>query len=244
MNTERAVLVTGSTGGLGAEVVRKLASEGYLVVAAGRKLNSKLEEIIAMNPPGRVRFMAFDFSNPAGIRDFVKCVVSETKGLYGLVNNAAVGEDGILATMHDSQIEKVLRINVLAPILLTKYACRAMLAKQDGRIVNITSIIAHTGFSGLSVYAASKAALAGFTRSLARELGKANITVNAIAPGYMRSGMTASLSGEKLKTIERRSPLGRLTEAAEVAEAVSFLMGEAGRAITGTTIVVDAGSTA
>jgi 3-oxoacyl-[acyl-carrier protein] reductase len=244
VSQRRTVIVTGGTRGLGLAVTARLAADSYNVVATGRKLSPQLQATIAAHPEGQVRFMPVDFENTSGIRDTVKRILSETKQVFGLVNNAAIGDDGVLATMHDSQIERMLQINCLAPILFTKYVCRSMLLKGDGRIVNISSIIASTGFSGLSVYAASKAAMVGFSKSLARELGKANITVNVIAPGYMSTDMTQGLQGEKLKRIERRSPLSRLAETADVAEAVGFLMGPGGRSITGTTITVDAGSTA
>jgi len=244
VSEQRTVIVTGGTRGLGLAVTARLAADGYDVVATGRKLSPQLEEIIAGYPDGRVRFAAVDFENTSGIRETVKRILGESKPVFGLVNNAAIGDDGVLATMHDSQIERMLQVNCLAPILFTKYVCRSMLTKGDGRIVNISSIIASTGFSGLSVYAASKAAMVGFTKSLARELGKANITVNAIAPGYMSTDMTQGLQGEKLKQIEGRSPLSRLAQTADVAAAVGFLMGPGGRSITGATITVDAGSTA
>ena len=244
MNSGRVVVVTGGTRGVGLTITAKLAAEGYCVVATGRKLSPMLEEVISRSSPGCVRFMEIDLSDTAAIRECVQRIVAESKTIYGLVNNAAIGDDGVLATMHDSQIERLLRVNVLAPIMLTKYACRAMLLNGTGRVINISSIAAYTGFSGLSVYAASKAALIGLTKSLARELGKANITVNTIAPGYMRTDMTQSLQLDKLEQIERRSPLGRLAETTDVAEAVSFFLGSGARSITGTTLVVDAGSTA
>lgn len=115
---------------------------------------------------------------------------------------------------------------------------------RAGRIINISSIIATTGFSGLSVYAATKAALSGFTRSLSREVGKAGITVNTVAPGYMETDMTSALQGDKLESIKRRSPLGHLAKAEDVAHAVTYLLSEKAANVTGTTITVDAGSTA
>ena len=119
-----------------------------------------------------------------------------------------------------------------------------MLLNRDGRIVNVGSIIGSTGFNGLSVYGATKSALQGFTKSLSRELGKANITVNTLAPGYMETGMTQGLQGDKLLSITRRSPLGRLTDVSDAAAAVIFLLSEGATSITGSTITVDAGSTA
>jgi len=132
----------------------------------------------------------------------------------------------------------------MSPILLTKYVSRAMLLNQCGRIVNVGSIIGSTGFNGLSVYGASKSALSGFTKSLSREVGKANITVNTLAPGYMETAMTAGLQGEKLQSIKRRSPLGRLANVDDAAAAAVFLLSDGASSITGTTITVDAGSTA
>jgi 3-oxoacyl-[acyl-carrier protein] reductase len=146
--------------------------------------------------------------------------------------------------MHDTQIEELIRVNILAAILVTKYASRSMLTRRTGRIINVASIIASTGFSGLSVYAATKSSLIGMTKSLSRELGKAGITVNAISPGYMATDMTAGIDKEKLATITRRSPLGRLALVDEVASAIAYLMSDAAASITGTNLTIDAGSTA
>jgi 3-oxoacyl-[acyl-carrier protein] reductase len=128
--------------------------------------------------------------------------------------------------------------------LLTKYISRAMLADGRGRIVNIASIVADTGFSGLSVYAATKASLVGFTRSLARELGRIGITVNAIAPGFIATEMTHAISEDDRAKIARRSALQRLAEVEDVANAVEFLLGDGGRNISGTVMTIDAGGTA
>jgi 3-oxoacyl-[acyl-carrier protein] reductase len=223
--------------------VREVAAEGYRAIAVGRKPTAGLDDL-RQAFPGCVEFVAFDLAEVEGIHDLVGTVVREHGRPRGLVNNAAVGHDGVLATQHEREIRDLLRINVEAPILLAKYFLRPMLIERGGRIVNIASIIATTGFSGLSVYAASKAAMIGFTHSLAREVGKAGITVNAVAPGYMETDMTAGLEGEKLAAIRRRSPLGRLVRPEEVAHAVVYLLSAKASAITGTTLTVDAGSTA
>ncbi len=146
--------------------------------------------------------------------------------------------------MHENDIAQLLAVNLQSPILLCKYISRSMLLGGEGRIVNISSIIASTGFAGLSVYAATKAGLIGFTKSLSRELGKAGITVNCVAPGYMETGMTSGIAPAKLDTIKRRSPSGKLAAPNDAAASVAFLLGEGGAMITGTTITVDAGSTA
>ena len=131
------------------------------------------------------------------IPDLVRKLRKEFGPLYGLVNNAALGTDGVLAMMHNSQIEELVRLNTLSPIVLTKYVVRSMMADGGGRIVNIASIVGFTGYSGLSVYAATKASMLGFTRSLAREVGRLGITVNAVAPGFIDTEMTHELDEEQ-----------------------------------------------
>jgi 3-oxoacyl-[acyl-carrier protein] reductase len=238
----KTVLVTGATRGLGLAIAGRLCRDGYRVVASGRKETQALDEIRRSHPES-VHFHPFDMAETDGIKDFVQSITSAHGPLYGLVNNAAIGLDGVLGTMHNSDVERVLRINTLAPIVLTKYVSRSMMLARTGRIVNVSSIIASTGFSGLAVYAASKAAIEGFTRSLAREVGRLNITVNAVAPGYMQTEMTQGLQGEKLQSIMRRSPLRRLATPDDAAGAVSYLLGPDGASITGAIFTIDAGST-
>ncbi len=239
------VLVTGATRGLGLAIATRLVDEGYHVIGSGRKLSKEAEQLLNRKScKGKLSFYDFDLSNVKDIQRFVKTIVKDNGPLYGLINNAALGYDGVLATMHDTQVEELIRVNILSAILLTKYASRSMLVRQSGRIINVSSIIGSTGFNGLSVYAATKSALLGFSRSLARELGKAGITVNSLAPGYMQTEMTGDLKGGKLESIKRRSPSGELATVEDVAGSVVFLLGGDASKITGTTITVDAGSTA
>src|SRR5207344_3029418 len=149
-----------------------------------------------------------------------------------------------LANMHNTQIEALLRVNVLSPIVLTKYVVRQMMAGGAGRIINMSSIIGSTVYNGLSVYGATKAASTGFTRSLAREVGKLGITVNAIAPGFIDTELTQSLSEDQRKRIAGRSALRRLPETDDVARMVEYLRGDGGRNITGSVLTIDAGNTA
>ncbi len=235
------VLVTGATRGLGRAIAVRLLADGFRVVGTGR---SPTAETDALAADADFSFLRLDLHDTALIHGAVRDIVAAHGPLFGLVNNAALGHDGVLATMHDSQIAELLKVNVEAPILLAKYCARSMLLQRRGRIVNVSSIIASTGFSGLSVYAASKAALAGFTRSLSRELGKAGITVNTLAPGYMQTGMTQGLEAAKLETIRRRSPLGQLATVDDAAAAVAYLMSPAAARVTGSTLTVDGGSTA
>jgi 3-oxoacyl-[acyl-carrier protein] reductase len=192
----------------------------------------------------RLHFRAFDLSEIEALPAFAKALRDEFGAIYGLVNNAGLGTEGLLATMHNSDIEALIRLNVLSPVILTKYIVRQMMADGAGRIVNISSIIASTGYNGLSVYGATKAAAAGFTRSLAREVGKLGITVNAIAPGFIDTELTQTLSDEGRQRIIGRSALRRLPEADDVAAVVEFLLGEGGRNITGAVLTVDAGNSA
>ena len=240
------VLLTGGTRGLGLATAERLAHDGFHVVATGRSRSTELEKLESQEfaSEGRVTFAQLDLCSSDGLQEFIRSVTQRFGPLFGLVNNAALGHDGVLATMHQTQIEEMIRVNLTSAILLTKYACRSMLTRREGRIVNVSSIIAGTGFNGLSVYAATKAALIGFSKSLAREVGKAGVTVNTVSPGYMQTGMTADIDEDKLETIRRRSPLGRLAEVSEVAAAVAFLLGPDAKSLTGSDIKVDAGSTA
>jgi 3-oxoacyl-[acyl-carrier protein] reductase len=193
---------------------------------------------------GAIRFLAADLGDTDAIPALVRRARQEFGPIYGLVNNAGLGTDGLLATMQNPHIEALVRLNTLAPILLTKYVVRNMMADGGGRIVNVSSIIAFTGYNALSVYAATKASMIGFTRSLAREVGRLGITVNAVAPGFVDTDMTRGLGGEDRDRIMRRSALQRLAEVEDVANAVDFLLGEGGRNVSGTVMTIDAGSTA
>lgn len=239
----KLIIVTGASKGLGLAICKRLLTDGYKVVGISRSQTSEFETLQSEN--SEVLFYEqYDFFNTDDIQNLVRKITKQHGNIYGLINNAALGHDGVLGTMHETQIKELITVNIEAPILLTKYASRSMLMKLQGRVINIGSIIASTGFNGLSVYGATKASLSGFTRSLARELGKAKITVNTVAPGYMKTAMTSGLEGEKLKSIERRSPLGHLATVEDVAGTVSYLLSDDAKNITGTTITVDAGSTA
>jgi len=240
----RNVIVTGGSRGLGLGMVRVLSSAGYNVIAIARQESQELAAVIQDSGSGPVHFRPFDLCDTAGIPGFVKTLRREFGSFYGLVNNAGLGTGGLLASMPDAQIERLVRLNTVAPVILTKYVVRSMMADGGGRIVNVSSIVSFTGFSGLSVYSATKSSLVGFTRSLAREVGKVDITVNAVAPGFVDTEMTESLHSEQRAKIMRRSALGRLVAVEDVANAVEFLLSDKAKNITGTVLTVDAGSTA
>ena len=238
------VLITGGSRGIGLAIARRLAASGYHVTAVARRESDDLRQVVREVGGDRLHFKPFDLSDVDAIPAFVKAVRDEFGRIYGLVNNAGLGTEGLLATMHNSEIEALIRLNVLSPVVLTKYVVRQMMADGQGRIINISSIIASTGYNGLSVYGATKAAATGFTRSLAREVGRLGITVNAVAPGFIDTELTQGLSDEGRQRIAGRSALRRLPEADDVASMVEYLLGEGGRNITGTVLTVDAGNTA
>ena len=240
----RNVIVTGASRGLGLAITRRLVAEGFRVIAVARRESDALRGEIDAAPPGALAFAAFDLGKIDALPGFVAALKKQHGAPYGLVNNAGLGTEGLLANMHNSQIEELLRINVTAPIILTKYVVRQMMAGDGGRVVNISSIIASTGYNGLSAYGASKAALIGFTKSLAREVGRLGITVNAVAPGFIATEMTAALQDDDRARIMARAALRRLAEPTDVANAVSYLLADNARNITGTVLTVDAGATA
>jgi 3-oxoacyl-[acyl-carrier protein] reductase len=243
----RSVLVTGGSRGLGLAIAQKLAAAGYRTIAVARTKSKEITAAIEQAEragKGALHFVPFDLGKIDEIPTLVRNLRDEFGSLYGLVNNAALGLSGTLAMMHNAQIEQMIRLNTLSPIVLTKYVARAMLADGAGRIVNVASIIAFTGGNGVTAYAATKASMIGFTRSLAREVGPLGITVNAVAPGVLDTEMTHVLTDEQRAQIARRSALHRLAEVGDVADAVEFLLSDKARNITGTVMTVDAGATA
>lgn len=240
----KTILVTGVSRGLGLATAERLLtdSEGYKIVGVSRTLSSSYEALIKKSQ-GRVEFISFDMSDLGAIPHLVTKLTARHGHFWGLVNNAAIGTDGVLATMHRTDIEKTIALNLTAPLILTKFISRGMLAERNGRIVNVSSIIASTGFHGLAAYAASKAGLEGMTRSLSRELGKRSITVNCVAPGYMETEMTRGMDVHQMASIRRRATLG-LAEPADAAGAIAYLIGPEAARITGTVLTVDGGSTA
>jgi 3-oxoacyl-[acyl-carrier protein] reductase len=237
----RNVLVTGGSRGIGLAIAKRLAAADYDVIAVARRESDEFREAAKA---GNLHFESCDLSEIDAIPAFIKSVRDKFGAIYGLVNNAGLGTEGLLATMHNSDIEALVRLNVLSPMILSKYVVRHMMADGEGRIVNISSIIASTGYNGLSVYGATKAAATGFTRSLAREVGKLGITVNAIAPGFIATELTQGLSDDARQRIAGRSALRRLPETDDVARMVEYLLSEGGRNITGSVLTVDAGNTA
>ncbi len=238
----RNVVITGGSRGIGLGITRKLTEAGFCAIVIARKKSSELTKV--MEESGAIHFVPYDLAEIEGIGGLVRSLRKEFGQIYGLVNNAGIGAEGALPLMQNSQIEQVVRLNTLSPMVITKYVVRSMMADGGGRIVNVASIAAFTGYSGLSVYSATKASLVAFTRSLAREVGRMGVNVNAVAPGFVDTEMTRTLTEERREQIVRRSPLRRLVEVEDVANAVEFLLSERAKNITGTVVTVDAGSTA
>lgn len=239
--SQKIVVITGTSSGLGFATAQRLISTGYRVVGVARRKVSAADLGV---DPSSYDHIEFDLKNISQIPDLGSTIIKQHGKPYALVNNAAIGTDGMLPTMHNTEIEEILDLNVLAPIVLTKYLIRPMLEQRQGRIVNISSIVAKTGYRGLSVYGASKAAMEGFTHSLARDVGPRGITVNCIAPGFVDTEMTASLGDENLERIKRRAALGRFPSADEVAAGIEYLLSPSAAGVTGTTLTIDAGNTA
>ena len=239
----RNILVTGASRGLGLAIARKLADDGDKVIALARRAGPDLGAAMSA-APGQIVFEAVDLSDIDALPEMVRALRKAHGPVFGLVNNAGLGTEGLLATMHNSQIEALIRLNTLSPIVFTKYVVRSMMADGRGRIVNMSSIIGSTGYNGLAAYGATKAAMIGFTKSLAREVGKLGITVNAVAPGFVETELTGSMTEEDRRRIAGRSALRRLVEPEDVANAVAYLLSDAARNVTGTVLTIDAGNTA
>jgi 3-oxoacyl-[acyl-carrier protein] reductase len=240
----RVVIVTGGSRGLGAGIVQAYLDAGERVAACARSATSETEKWAA-DPAyaDRFLFVAADLSQASEVKAFVDEVVQRWDTIDVLINNAGVARDGVVAMVSDEDIDTVIDLNLKGTIHLTRLVVRKMLARGGGKIVNISSIVGSSGYRGLSVYSSTKAALDGFTRALARELGSRSITVNSVAPGYLRTEMSHGLDEEQLGQIVRRTPAGRLGEPADIARAVLFLTAPENDYLTGQVIVVDGGLT-
>jgi 3-oxoacyl-[acyl-carrier protein] reductase len=237
----RKVVVTGASRGIGLGIAKTLAQSGFQVVAIARNPS---DDLLAATSKLPISFMSWDLSQIDTLRALA-AQICKTGPVYGLVNNAGIGTASILATMPDADIAAVMQMNVISPITLTKYLVKSMMVgNQGGRIVNISSIVASTGYSGLSVYSASKAAATGFVHALAREVGSLGITVNAVAPGFVATEMTHGMTEKHFAQIKRRSALHKMADVKDIAAAVDFLMCDRAAAITGTVMTIDAGNTA
>jgi 3-oxoacyl-[acyl-carrier protein] reductase len=239
----RTVLVTGGSRGLGAGLVSAFLANGDNVATCSRTPTPQVDAW-AEEFGERFHYEPADLADRSAADALVDGVLARFGQIDVLVNNAGLARDGVLPLFADEAIDEVIDLNLRATIHVTRLISRRMLRQGAGRIINISSIVGLAGYRGLSVYSATKAALDGFTRALARELGGRGITVNSVAPGYLRTEMSHGLDAAQLGQIERRTPAGRLGDPADVAAAVRFLASEEACFITGQVLVVDGGLTA
>lgn len=239
----RVVVVTGGSRGLGAGIVQAYLDVGDRVATCARSTTPEAERW-QKEFPEHFLFHEVDLSNREHTTAFVDAVVERWDSIEVLVNNAGVARDGILALADDDDVDVVVDLNIKGTLHVTKLVSRRMLARRRGHIVNISSIVGLSGYRGLAVYSATKAALDGLTRALSRELGSRGIVVNSVAPGYLRTEMSHGLDEEQLGQIIRRTPAGRLGEPADIARIVLFLTDPVNDYITGQVIVADGGLTA
>lgn len=241
----RVVLVSGGSRGLGAGLVQAFLDRGDRVATFSRTATDVTRRWSA-DPAVRDRFhfMEVDATDRAATRALLAAVTDRWGAVEILVNNAGVAIEGLLPLMTDDDVDTLVDVDLKSVIFLTKQVLRPMLLLDRGRIISISSVVGLSGYRGLSVYGAAKAAIDGFTRGLAREVGPRNITVNSVAPGYLRTDMTHGLDEEQLQQIVRRTPVGRLGEVQDVAAVVLFLASEQAGFVTGQTLVVDGGMTA
>lgn len=238
----RVVIITGGSRGLGAGLVQSYLDSGDLVATCSRSITPEVEKW-QQEVPERFLFVPADLSKPDDCEVFVKAVIGKWDHVDVLVNNAGVARDGILAMATDEDIDTVIDLNLKGTLYMSRLVSRRMLARRRGAIVNISSVVGRSGYRGLAVYSATKAAQEGMTRALARELGSRGIRVNAIAPGYLRTEMSHGLDEEQLQQIVRRTPAGRLGEPDDVARACQFLTDPRNDYVTGQVLVIDGGLT-
>ena len=235
---DKKILITGATGGIGKALVKKFLSLDGNVLATGTKIE-KLDALKKEFP--KINVLKFDISGHSKIEEFIENVSSQLTGLDVLVNNAGINMDNLSLRMKDEEWKKVIDINLGSTFFLCKYAIKKMLKNKYGRIVNITSIVGHTGNLGQSNYAASKAAIIAMSKSLAIEYAKKNITINCVSPGFIQSKMTDNIVESIKAVLTSRIPMSRLGTGEDVSNTVAFLSSDAASYITGETIHVNGG---
>lgn len=241
--TSLSILVSGGSRGLGAAIVGHLLNKGHQVATFSRTKTDKVRSWEADPVLSKsFHFDTVDAQNPSDIREYGAKVQQKFGRIDALVNNAAVASDGVLALQTDDQISQMLDVNLKSTLILARECVRYMLLNNGGSIINISSIVALRGFGGLTVYSATKAALNGMTRALARELGERNIRVNTVAPGYLETEMSAGLTEQQQNQIIRRTPLGRLGRVGDVVPWIDFLLSPNASFMTGQIITIDGGA--
>jgi len=232
------ILITGASGGIGNALVKKFVALGGNILGTGTKVE-KLDMIKKQCP--NIKIKKFDISEHSRIKEFIDTVVLELGGLDILINNAGTNMDNLSLRMKDDEWKKVIDINLTSTFLLSKHSIRNMLKNKFGRIVNITSIVGHTGNTGQANYAASKAGIIAMSKSLATEYAKKNITINCVSPGFIVSDMTMNIAKKVILYLTSRIPMGKLGTGEDVSNCVAFLSSDQASYITGETIHVNGG---
>ena len=234
----KKILVTGASGGIGSEIVKKFVSLGGEVLGTGTKAE-KLDLIKKQYQ--NIKVKKFDISEHSRIEEFIDNVVLELGGLDILINNAGTNVDNLSLRMKEEEWKKVIDINLTSTFLLAKHAIKKMLKNKFGRVVNITSVVGHTGNLGQSNYAAAKSGIIGMSKSLALEYAKKNITINCVSPGFIVSDMTMNIAEKVRLYLTSRIPMGKLGTGEDVSNCVAFLSSDQASYITGETLHVNGG---
>lgn len=236
------IIVTGDSGGLGSVIVEEILKKNlYGVIGISRKKNEKIEKLLHLYP--NYKHINFDLMNVDEIKGLYINEIKNIGEVYGLVNNSAVAYDDIVTNADIKKLDSMFKVNLYAPIILTKYAIRDMLLNNNkGSIVHVSSVSAHTGYKGLSMYASTKGALEVFSKNIAREWGIKGIRSNCVAPGFMETDISSSLTDEQRQKIYRRTSLKKATDIESVAKTIEFLLSEDSKSITGSVINIDNGT--
>ena len=235
---DKKILITGATGGIGGAIVKKLISLNAKVCCTGTNIK-KLENLKKDHPTSLIK--QFDISNHSNIEKFIDETENDLGGMDVLINNAGINKDTLSLRMSEQEWKKVIDINLTSTFLLSKYAIKKMLKNKFGRVINITSIVGHTGNLGQSNYSASKAGIVGMSKSLSIEYAKKNITINCVSPGFIVSDMTNNIPEKIRLMLIAKIPMGRLGSGEDVSNCVAFLSSEEASYVTGETIHVNGG---
>jgi 3-oxoacyl-[acyl-carrier protein] reductase len=239
---KKTIVISGVSKGLGAALCKKILSKGWIVAGFSRTSNQEIK-YLQKKYKKNFFFEKFHVTNKKKIESFIKKAQSKGK-IYGLINNAGIVDEDLIVRQKKEAIKNLIDVNLLGPIYLSSEVIKYLMINGEGRIINISSVVAKSGYKGTAVYSSTKSALEGLTRALSRELGSRNITVNAVAPGFMETNLTKNMSKDKLRQIIRRTPAGRAGKVTDMLGLINFLLSKEASFISGQTILVDGGLSA